>query len=60
MTRKDYIKIADILRDHKLACDYETKQGSYNFETLVFNFCYMLKQDNIDFDKQKFIDAVNK
>ena len=42
MTRKDYIKIADILRDHKLACDYETKQ------------------DNIDFDKQKFIDAVNK
>ena len=52
MTRKDYIKIADILRDHKLACDYETKQGSYNFE--------IINKDNIDFDKQKFIDAVNK
>ena len=70
MTRKDYIKIADILRDHRLSyndalatCDDDTAHhfvDSYNFDTLVYNFCYMLKQDNIHFDNQKFIDAINK
>ncbi len=68
MTRKDYIKIAKILREHKIrydealiSCDDATKErfvDSYNFDTLVYNFCAMLKEDNRHFDNQKFIDAI--
>ena len=70
MTRKDYIKIADILRNHRkryhdalsICNDLTAYQfvDSYNFDTLIYNFCEMLKQDNRHFDNQKFIDAVSK
>jgi hypothetical protein len=71
MTRKDYIKIAKILRDHRKRyydalsiCNEDNHLtayqfvDSYNFDTLIYNFCEMLKVDNEDFDNQKFIDAI--
>ena len=53
MTRKHYIMIAKILRDHKLS-------GFKSTDQMILDFCAMLKMDNRNFNAQKFIDAVNK
>ena len=55
MTKKDYIKIAKILRAYKLV-DGTAKTMR---EMLISDFSYMLKADNQNFDKQRFIDYIN-
>ncbi len=62
MTRKDYVEIAKILNDYKYSNArgnlYQLNENAYN--QMVQDFCTMFKLDNRHFDKQRFIDAVNK
>ena len=54
MTRKDYIKIARIIKDNKLNnTQYLIK------DNLINELCIIFKQDNRLFDMQRFIDACN-
>ena len=45
MTKKDYIKIASIIKDNKLN------------DVVVDDFVIMFKKDNKRFDKERFIKA---
>lgn len=66
MTKKDYIKIADIL--NLLVKSFTlNKNGQYSkFEInlilnqIIFKFAGMLKADNTRFDAERFLTAVNK
>jgi len=52
MTRKDYIKIAKIIKDSRLNdTQYLVKK------ILIDELCVMFKQDNSLFSRDKFIDA---
>ena len=55
MTRKDYIKIARIIKDNtnkKLeVCN------TLNKREVIDELCIMFKQDNNNFDNYRFIDA---
>ena len=60
MTRKDYIKIARIIKDNSVPIDdYQEVLSSIaiNKYNLVNDFVIMLKQDNKLFDRAKFIQA---
>jgi hypothetical protein len=54
MTRKDYVKIAEILNAYHL--DIETQV----FEDLLSDFQTFFKRDNSNFDLTRFRDAVIK
>jgi hypothetical protein len=54
MTRKDYVKIAEILNAYHL--DIETQV----FEDLLSDFQTFFKRDNSNFDLTRFRDAVMK
>jgi hypothetical protein len=54
MTRKDYVKIAEILNAYHL--DIETPI----FEDLLSDFQTFFKKDNPNFDSMRFRDAVIK
>jgi len=51
MTRKDYIQIAKVLREHN---------GEYSITAIVETFVEMLELDNPNFDAERFIEAVMK
>jgi hypothetical protein len=57
MTRKDYVKIARVIKDNtnkKLEmCNTLNKRNVIN------DLCIVLKQDNNNFDKARFVDACN-
>jgi len=48
MSRKDYIKIADLLAKHNVT------------NALISDFMEMLKCDNRAFDKTKFMEYIDK
>ena len=52
MTRKDYRIIANVLRNYRPFVSDET-----NYLLLVNLFCSELKEENIRFDRSKFMDA---
>jgi hypothetical protein len=54
MTRKDYIKIAEILNSYHLDIDSQV------FEDLLSDFQTFFKRDNSNFDLTRFRDAVMK
>jgi hypothetical protein len=54
MTRKDYVKVAEILNAYHLEIETQT------FEDLLSDFQTFFKKDNSNFDKNKFRDAVIK
>lgn len=54
MTRKDYIKVAEILNTYHLDIDTQT------FEDLLTDFQRFFKSDNSNFDNARFRDAVMK
>ena len=54
MTRKDYVKIADVLGDHR---PHQCDDGY--FSDIVVGFCAMLKEDNPSFNEDKFKDRIN-
>ena len=50
MTRKDYIKIAQAIKDNE--------QGNW-LGGLIDDLCIIFKQDNNNFNRDKFIDYIN-
>lgn len=54
MTRKDYVKIAEILNSYHLDIDSQV------FEDLLSDFQTFFKRDNSNFDLTRFRDAVMK
>ena len=50
MTKKDYIKIAQVLKIHY--------QDTNDYKTLIQGICNMLKEDNELFDLERFYKAV--
>jgi len=54
MTRKDYIKVAEILNTYHLDIEPQT------FEDLLADFQTFFKSDNSNFDSTRFRDAVMK
>ena len=54
MTRKNYIKIASIIKDNTLTQSMSVKKYR---KLLIEDLCIMFKEDNINFDKQRFIEA---
>ena len=54
MTRKDYVKIAEILNAYHLEIEAQI------FEDLLSDFQTFFKRDNSNFDKNIFRDAVMK
>ena len=51
MTKKDYINIADAIKDNK--------QGNW-LGGLIEDLCIIFKQDNTNFNRDKFIDYINE
>ena len=54
MTRKDYVKVAEILNRHFENYPVEIS----DFKELVFDFADMFEKDNPNFNQYKFIEAV--
>ena len=54
MTRKDYVKVAEILNSYHLEIETQT------FEDLLSDFQEFFKLDNSNFDTTRFRDAVMK
>lgn len=54
MTRKDYVKIAEILNSYHLDIEAQV------FEDLLSDFQTFFKRDNSNFDLTRFRDAVMK
>jgi hypothetical protein len=55
MTRKDYVKVAEIL------CSYKDLIGDqFTYHDLVDEFAAMFEADNERFDAQRFFDACTK
>ena len=52
MTRKDYIRFAKIIKENKLN---DTKYLIK--DSLIDDLCVVLKQDNNNFDKARFVEA---
>ncbi len=66
MTRKDYEKIASMLKDLTVGTLANTSMGGftesinshgYHCETLIDSLCNLFKDDNPRFNKEKFIEA---
>jgi len=58
MTRKDYIKIADILKDAKLLFGDEDIVMDRCINRLITDFCKMLAADNDRFKESKFLQYI--
>ena len=56
MTRKDYVKIASIIKDNKLYTNNSTRK-ILKHDSLIDDLCIMFKQDNSLFNKAKFVEA---
>ena len=54
MTRKDYIRLARVMKDNTLTQSMSVKKYR---KLLIEDLCIALKQDNSNFDKYRFIEA---
>ena len=52
MTRKDYVKVSDILRAHATFIE-----DTQTYADLCEDFALMFKKDNSNFDKHRFFAA---
>lgn len=59
MTRKDYVKIAEVLWG-TAPHDFEGEDVRGQFNEIVDDFCIMLGEDNSNFNKDKFKEEVYK
>ena len=51
MSRKDYIKIAKVVHEHRRALEYD------NYIDFVHDLCVIFEEDNDKFDSDKFCHA---
>jgi hypothetical protein len=54
MTRKHFIKFANAIRDNEQCADCVSKTSLINDLIVIF------RQDNNNFDKQRFINFINR
>ena len=54
MTRKDYVKTAEILNNWWNSCPVELS----DFQELVYDFSDWFSDDNPNFNEEKFMEAV--
>ena len=59
MTKKNYIKLVEIINNNKEKIDKEPLER-IDFVGFIYNLAKYLKEDNPNFDEQKFYDAINK
>ena len=63
MTKKDYIKLAELIKDNREYLNDWTKNGIGTpfvpFDRLVNGLCAVLAEDNPRFDKARFLSACN-
>lgn len=59
MTRKDYIKVAQILKEAKNNPNNWKLRNEDVINQIVDEFTVMFKLDNRRFDKVKFLDYIN-
>jgi len=66
MTKKDYIKIAELLRGHRekekidiFYDDVESDEDSM-FEELVLSFCQLFTDENAEFNEDMFKKVIYK
>ena len=57
MTKKHFIKIANIIKDSTLEDDKEYMRPIINKMSLISKLCVVFKDDNELFNKDKFVDA---
>ena len=57
MTRKDYIKIADIIKQN---ITYKPDDMDIDCKGLIQSLCYMFKCDNNNFNADRFKDYINE
>ena len=55
MSRKDYIQLGRIIKDNTM----QDTQPIINKVAFIDDLCDVLKQDNINFDRLRFINACN-
>jgi len=62
MTRKDYIKLAEIIKDNgRLAELYDGRIRHYlDYGEFMNGLCGMLENDNPNFDERKFREATGE
>ena len=53
MTKKEYEKFAELIRE------YVSNDGFFTITDIVDGMCVIFKEDNKNFDKDKFIRACN-
>lgn len=62
MSKKNYILLAKILRKQYQYWLYSTRKDSWMIlkvlDTIIQELCIELKEDNINFSKDKFIDYI--
>jgi hypothetical protein len=51
MSRKNYIKIAKVVHEHRHALEYD------NYVDFIHNLCVIFQEDNDKFDPDKFYEA---
>ena len=62
MTKKNYNKLVEIINNNKeliYVKDYEPLKR-IDFLGFIYNLAKYLKEDNPNFNEQKFYDAINK
>ena len=59
MTRKDYIKVAQILKEAKNNPNNWKLRNEDVINQIIEEFTVMAKLDNLRFDKVKFLDYIN-
>ena len=58
MTKKDYIKIARIIKDNTIPRKLHTlNYDVLDKDNLIYDLCIALEQDNSLFDRVRFIEA---
>jgi len=57
LSKKDYIAIAEIIRLRKIG---ESEAGNSAIMSVVSGLADYFKQDNTNFDQEKFYQAINK
>lgn len=58
MTRKDYVKIAEVFKQYiEVAEDGDDDVHAETVKFLASSMAYMLKRDNAAFNRDKFLDA---
>jgi tetraacyldisaccharide-1-P 4'-kinase len=60
MTRKDYIKLAEIIKDSSYLLKVDSRHVVLDRGDFMQGLCQMLEDDNPNFDERKFREATGE